>query len=124
MKKSKYRIGDTVLVKSPAGDAIPKIHVKLLRRIVVDPTPGKRVGFKTTMDWPGYAGWEATPVFQSEIDALRRDWCIPLVKANVDVTFVYDECIVRKPRSPVASPAPGRKGHRKKGKRTILRKKK
>ena len=71
MKKSKYKAGDVVLVKSPAGDSIPHIHVKLLRRVVVDPVPSKRIGFKSSMDWPGYSGWEATPVFQSEIDLAK-----------------------------------------------------
>lgn len=88
------KVGDIVLVKSPAGDAIPHIHVKLLKRVVVKSSKGNK------MDWPGYSGWEATPVFQEEIDALWKEWCIPLGKAEIDETFVYDRCIIKKPRNP------------------------
>tara|TARA_X000001388_G_scaffold76742_1_gene74963 strand:+ start:153 stop:530 length:378 start_codon:yes stop_codon:yes gene_type:complete len=125
MKKSKYKAGDIVLVKSPAGDAIPQIHVKLLKRVVVDAVPSRLVGFRSTMDWPGYAGWEATPVFQSEIDVLRKEWSIPLAVPHIDETFVYDDCIVKRPRNPTASPKPSRNTPaRSKKRQTILRKKK
>ena len=36
-----YKKGDVVLVKSPAGDVIPNIHVKLLKRIIVKGQKGK-----------------------------------------------------------------------------------
>ena len=88
------KVGDIVLVKSPAGDVIPNIHVKLLKRVVVKPSKGNKV------DWPGYSGWEATPVFQEEIDALWKEWNIPLRNAGQDQTFVYDESIIKKPRNP------------------------
>jgi hypothetical protein len=91
------KIGDIVLVKSPAGDAIPHIHVKLLKRVVVKPSKG------TKIDWPGYSGWEATPAFQEEIDALWKEWNIPLRNAGEDQTFVYDDCIIKKPRNPQAN---------------------
>jgi hypothetical protein len=90
----KYKVGDIVLVSSPAGEVIPKIHVRLLKRIEVKPSKGNR------MDWPGYSGWEATPVFQEEIDDLRKKWNIPLTNPEEDITFVYDESIVKKPRNP------------------------
>jgi hypothetical protein len=90
----KYKVGDIVLVSSPAGEIIPNIHVRLLKRIEVKPSKGNK------MDWPGYSGWEATPVFQEEIDDLRKKWNIPLAKPEEDITFVYDESIVKKPRNP------------------------
>ncbi len=108
-----YKKGDIVLVKSIAGESIPKIHVKLLKRIVVKPTPGKYNGFKKSMDWPGYSGWEATLVYQEEIDILRKKWSIPYTKPGNDITFVYDENIVR-----------AEKVKKKKGKRRIVRTKK
>ena len=86
----KYKVNDIVLVKSPAGDAIPHIHVKLLKRVVVKPSKGRN------MDWPGYSGWEATPVYQKEIDILRKKWSIPFTKPEKDLTFVYDRDILHK----------------------------
>lgn len=97
MSKS-YKKGDIVLVKSVAGDSIPNIHVRLLERVIVKETPPKRVGFKTSMDWPGYSGWEAEIVHQSEADILRKDWSIPFYGPG-DKTFVYDRCILKKPRA-------------------------
>ena len=97
MSKTRYKAGDIVLVKSRAGDVIPKIHVRLIERVIVKPTPPKRVGFKMSMDWPGYSGWNAEIVYQKEADILRKDWSIPLAGPG-DKTFVYDDCIIKKPR--------------------------
>jgi len=96
-KKSKprYKVGDIVLVKSPAGDCIPPVHVKLLKRVEVQPTKGKRVGLRMSMDWPGYSGWHAELVNQADADMLRKDWGIPF-KGPGDSTFVYDRCIIKK----------------------------
>ncbi len=106
----RYKVGDIVMVSSPAGQAIPNIHVKLLKRVVVKPSKGNR------MDWPGYSGWEATPIFQEEIDYLRSEWSIPFTEPNKHVTFVYDRLIVKKPRNPNPNPATLKK---KKAKRKI-----
>ena len=65
--RKNYKPGDIVLVSSPAGDVIPKVHVKLKKRIIVKERKGRLVGFKKSMDWPGYSGWEATLVYQDEI---------------------------------------------------------
>ena len=94
---SKYKIGDIVLVKSPAGDCIPNIHVRLLKRVVVKPTKGRQVGIRRTMDWDGYSGWEAEIVYQKEADELRKSWSIPFSGPG-DKTWVFDYCIVKKPR--------------------------
>ena len=69
------------------------------------------------MDWPGYSGWEATPVYQDEIDILKKEWSIPLTKK--DLTFVYDRNIINKetldePQSKDAALPPPPKGRVKK----------
>jgi len=84
----KYKVDDIVLVKSRAGEAIPDVHVKLLERVIVKPEKVNKTA------WPGYSGWNATLVDQDEIDMLRKEWNIPFTKANVDLTFVYDENII------------------------------
>ena len=94
---SKYKKGDIVLVKSIAGDCIPKIHVKLKEKVEVKPTKGKMIGFRKSMDWPGYSGWEAEIVYQEEADLLRKKWSIPFSGPG-DETFVFDSCIIKKPR--------------------------
>jgi hypothetical protein len=93
------KAGDIVLVSSSAGDIIPCIHVRLLKRIIVKPSKGNR------MDWPGYSGWEATPIFQEEIDFLRKEWNIPFLEIEKDITFVYDDNIIKR----VYKPKPNQK---------------
>ena len=109
----KYKVGDIVLVKSVAGDCIPKIHVRLKSRVVIAPTKGKRVGIRMTMDWPGYSGWNAEVVYQDEIDKIRKEWSIPFEKPG-DETFVYDSSIIKKSKKMIE----------KRTKNTKLRKKK
>ena len=87
---TKHKKDDIVLVKSRAGDAIPPIHVKLLERIIAKPRKGNK------FDWPGYSGWMATPIYQKEIEILKKEWSIPLIKVNKDLTFVYDDDIIKK----------------------------
>ncbi len=94
---SKYKKGDIVLVKSVAGDSIPKIHVRLKERIEVKPVKGRMIGFKKSMDWPGYSGWEAEIVYQEEADLLRKSCSIPFSGPG-DETFVFDSCIIKKSR--------------------------
>ena len=108
------------MVSSPAGDVIPNIHVRLLKRVVVKERKGRKVGMTMSMDWPGYSGWEATPIFQEEIDALWKNWNIPLRNVEEDITFVYDAHIVKKPRNPKPDvPAESKKTSRRK--RRIVR---
>ena len=95
-KRKNYKLNDIVLVSSPAGDVIPNVHVKLKKRIVVKERKGKLVGFKKSMDWPGYSGWEAVLVYQDEVDMLRKNWSIPYKKPGEDVIFVYDYNIIKK----------------------------
>ena len=90
MVRIDYQKNDIVLVKSVAGDEIPRIHVRLLEREVVAPRKGNRI------DWPGYSGWIATPIYQKEIKILKKEWSIPFTKANKDLTFVCDDDIIKK----------------------------
>ena len=112
---SRYKVDDIVLIRSVAGDSIPNIHVKLKERVIVKPVKGKSNGFRRTMDWPGYSGWNAELVFQEEADLLRKDWGIPFDGPG-DETFVYDDAIIKKPRNPTAEACVKRK------KRRIVRK--
>tara|TARA_B100000700_G_scaffold328771_1_gene447742 strand:+ start:476 stop:820 length:345 start_codon:yes stop_codon:yes gene_type:complete len=112
---SRYKIGDIVLVKSRAGDCIPNIHVKLTRRVVVKAVKGKQAGIRRTMDWEGYSGWDAKIVYQEEADMLRKEWSIPFSGPG-DETFVFDDCILKKPRNP--SP------HKSRSRRRIVKNKK
>ena len=84
----KYKKNDIVLVKSPAGDTIPHIHVKLLNRMVVKPQKGNKI------DWPGYSGWDAEILYEEEAVVLRKEWSIPLHAG--DMTWVYDDNIIKK----------------------------
>ena len=94
--RKKFKIGDIVLVSSRAGDSIPNVHVKLKKRVVVKERKGKQVGFKKSMDWPGYTGWEATLVYQDEINMLKKKRSIPYSTPGSDITFVYDDNIIKK----------------------------
>ena len=93
--KSKYKKNDIVLVKSVAGDEIPHIHVKLLERVVVKPQKGNN------MDWPGYSGWEAEALYESELAILRKKWSIPLKVGSS--TWVYDDNIIKKEKDELQS---------------------
>jgi hypothetical protein len=86
----KYKKGDIVLVRSSAGKAIPKFHVKLLEKFVVLPSKGRSI------DWPGYVYWHATPIYQHEVKTLRKKWHISFQKAGKDLTFVNEEDIIKK----------------------------
>ena len=86
----KYKKGDIVLVQSAAGKAIPKFHVRLLEKIVVPASKGR------FMDWHGYTTWKATPIYQKEVDMLRKQWRISFDKANEDLTFINEEDIIKK----------------------------
>ena len=86
----KYKKGDIVLVQSSAGKAIPKFHVKLIKKIIVPPSKGRSI------DWPGYTCWRATPIYQHEVDMLRKEWHIFFYKASKDLTFVNEDDIIKK----------------------------
>ena len=84
----KYKVGDIVLVRSSAGEVIPKFHVKLVERIVRNPSKD-----------PNYVIWRAHLTRQREADILRKEWQIPLKFPNDIETFVLDMNIIRKERT-------------------------
>tara|TARA_B100000900_G_C20390263_1_gene638290 strand:+ start:110 stop:385 length:276 start_codon:yes stop_codon:yes gene_type:complete len=90
MKKTKYKVGDIVLVKARAGKAIPNVHVKLLKKHVIKEQKGHRV------DWPAYIGWDAKLIYKKEVEMLRKKFRIPY-KFPKDVdTFVFEDDIISK----------------------------
>ena len=90
--KRRLKPGDIVLAKSPAGDSIPKCHVKLVKRVEVKPSKGN------TIDWTGCVGWEGEMALQEEVDILRTQHSIPFESVG-DKTFVYERLIVKKVRN-------------------------
>ena len=83
----KYKVGDIVLVKSSAGEAIPRFHVKLVERIVRKPPKN-----------PSYVIWRAHLTRQREADILRKEWQIPFKFPNDIETLVLEMNIIRKER--------------------------
>ena len=84
----KYKVGDIVLVKSSAGEAIPRFHVKLIERIVRNPPKDS-----------SYVIWRAHLTRQREATILRKEWQIPFKFPNDIETFVLDMNIIRKERT-------------------------
>ena len=84
----KYKVGDIVLVRSSAGEAIPRFHVKLIERIVRNPPKD-----------PSYVIWRAHLTRQREATILRKEWHIPFKFPNDIETLVLETNIVRKERN-------------------------
>jgi hypothetical protein len=84
----KYKVGDIVLVKSSAGKAIPRFHVKLVERIVRKPPKD-----------PSYVIWRCHLTRKQEADILRKEWQIPFKFPNDIETFVSETDIIRKERN-------------------------
>jgi len=84
----KYKVGDIVLVKSSAGEAIPRFHVKLVERIVRNPPKD-----------PSYVIWRTHLTRHRESDILRKEWSIPFKFPNDIETFVLERNIIRKERN-------------------------
>tara|TARA_Y100001938_G_scaffold137691_1_gene202234 strand:+ start:390 stop:638 length:249 start_codon:yes stop_codon:yes gene_type:complete len=79
MKKSKYKVGDVILVKSFAG---PNIHVKLKKRIT------------SKKGWDA-DGWDAIIIYKKDVDALRKK-SVPYKKNEKPIVFVFDWQIIKK----------------------------
>ena len=79
-----YKVGDTVLVKSAAGPAIPTFKVKLLERIKRD----------TSFD-PAYIIWRAKLTSREEAAKLRKDWNIAFQFPDKMETFVHETNIIK-----------------------------
>ena len=80
----KYKVGDTVLVRSSAGSAISLFKVILLERI-------KR---STSFD-PVYIIWRTNLTSRKEADRMRKEWGIPFKFPNEVETFVYETNIIK-----------------------------
>jgi hypothetical protein len=127
--KSRYKIGDIVLAKSVAGEAIFPVHHKLVKRIIVKPSKGK------TINWTGYSGWETILVSAEEVKYLKQEWNIPYTEPEKDLVFVYDECILKRVKqvkvsqkilnklTSVKKIKRGRNGKRKKAKKSTTKEK-
>jgi hypothetical protein len=83
----KYKVGDIVLVRTGASEAIPRFHVKLIERIVRNPPKD-----------PSYVIWRAHLTRQREATILRKEWHIPFKFPNDIETFVLEMNIIRKER--------------------------
>ena len=81
----KYKVGDIVIVKSSAGKAIPRFHVKLIERIIRNPPKD-----------PSYVIWRAHLTRQQEADILRKEWHIPFKFPNDIETFILETNIIKK----------------------------
>ena len=86
-----------VLVKSRAGEAIPDIHVRLLKRHHVKARKRNINKFESVQD-PEYFFWDAALVYQKEVDLLRKRWQIPFSFPDDAETCVFEEDIIRKVR--------------------------
>jgi len=84
----KYKVGDIVLVRSSAGEVIPKFHVKLVERIVRNPPKDS-----------SYVIWRAHLTRQREAAILRKEWQIAFKFPNDIETLVLETNIVRKQRN-------------------------
>ena len=83
----KYKVGDIVLVRSSAGEAIPRFHVKLMERIVRNPPKDSN-----------YIIWRTNLTQQREAAILRKEWQIPFKFPDNIETFVLEANIIRKER--------------------------
>ena len=83
-KDKKFQVGDIVLVKSGAGPAIPKFHVKLIERIQRKPPKD-----------PEYVIWKARLTKPKEADRLRKEWQIPFKFPDEIETMVCETNIIK-----------------------------
>jgi hypothetical protein len=83
-KDKKFQVGDIVLVKSGAGPAIPKFHVKLIERIQRKPPKD-----------PEYIIWKARLTKPKEADRLRKEWQIPFKFPDEIETMVCETNIIK-----------------------------
>ena len=85
----KYNKGDIVLAKSPSGEAVPAVHVRLLKRTHIKAKKGK------VIDWPEFVLWEAELVKEEEAVMLKKRFGIPFSFPDDIKTNVYENNIVK-----------------------------
>jgi len=95
MKKSKYKPGDIVLAKSPAGDCIPAVQVRLIERTYVPEVKDPPFHRGPSIATPEFAWWTAVLVRKEEADMLRKEWSIPFKHPDKMNTSVYERNIVK-----------------------------
>ena len=83
-----YKKNDIVLVKSRFGNAIPNVHVKLIKKHVRKSHKG------TKINWPSYIGWDALLIYKKEVEFLKKRFQIPFKYPNNVKTFVFEEDII------------------------------
>ena len=92
-----YKAGDVVLIRSRAGNAIPHIHVRLLKRHHKKKKEIK-VGHRKTSVYPEYFYWDAELVYQEEAVMLKKRWSIPFSFPDNIQTSVFEQDIIKKVR--------------------------
>ena len=96
----KYKVGDIVLVKSSAGKAIPRFHVKLIERIIRNPPKDS-----------SYIIWRTHLTRHQEADILRKEWQIPFKFPNDIETLVLDVNIIRNERKTKKKQSPQKRSN-------------
>ena len=87
-KNIKPKIGDVVLTETFAG---VDMHVKLVEMVTRPASKGR------SMDWPGYTGWYAVPIYKKELDMLKKAQ-VPvgtIESYDSDPFWVFDFHIIR-----------------------------
>ena len=92
-----YKAGDVVLIRSRAGNAIPSIHVRLIKRHHKKKKEIK-VGRRGMHIYPEYYFWDAELVYQKEAESLRKQWSIPFKFPDDIQTTVFEDDIIKKVR--------------------------
>ena len=95
MKKSKYKPGDIVLAKSPAGDCIPAVQVRLIERTYVPERKDPPFHRGPSTAQAAFAWWSAVLVRKEDADMLRKEWSIPFKHPDKMHTSVFESNIVK-----------------------------
>ena len=76
-----YKVGDIVMIKSCAGDAIPAVEARLIKKIESK---------------EGWIGWECDLTQKNDADMLRKKWSIPYKFPDQIRTFAFEDNIIKK----------------------------
>ena len=92
-----YKAGDVVLIRSRAGEALPHVHVRLLKRHHKKKSTVE-TSKRTPQVYPEYFYWDAEMVYEKEVSLLKKRWSIPFSFPNDIETIVFEEDIIKKVR--------------------------
>ncbi len=84
----KYKPHDIIIAKFRHLRDMAPVALKLIKRIEVKPSKG------SSMDWPGYVGWDAELINRKEIEYLRKRYSIPFKYPKDITTFIYEDEII------------------------------